>query len=203
MNGFFLNTLYTLMTLLLNRKRLHPRSCTSTRMITFLNYYNLAFLHPWERLARSRVYFAVTAKDHYELLSEVAMLFRQITEKILLRIDARGSSDSRGRFKRGPVTAKFNICGRAARLCIRGAKEFAVAAIVGTISAIFRDHVLLKLSVIKGQRQFPQVNSSRSFIRHVKCYELCQMSILIVRNFLNFYNQILFLDCKIFNSFHI
>lgn len=78
------------MTLLPNRKRLHPRSRTSTRMITFLNYCNLAFLHSRERLARSRVHFVVRTKDHYELLCEAAMLFRQITEKILLRIDSRG-----------------------------------------------------------------------------------------------------------------
>lgn len=79
---------YIWVTLLTNRKRLHSRS--STWMITFLNYCNLAFLHSRDRLARSRVHFAVTTKDHYELLCEAAMLFRQITEKILLRIDSRG-----------------------------------------------------------------------------------------------------------------
>lgn len=81
-----------------------------------------------------------------------------------------GPPGSRGRFKRDPVTAKFNICGRAARLCLRGANEFAVT-IVGTISAIIWNHIFLKLSVIRANGNFPKsiMRPSRSSIRRVEC----------------------------------
>jgi len=55
---------------------------------------------------------------------------------ILPRIDATGSRSRGGRFKRGPVAVKFNICGQRG-LCLRGANEFAAAAAAAVSSARF------------------------------------------------------------------
>jgi len=117
------------------------------RAIAFLNYYNLAFLHPWERfskssrqrIARSRVHFAVTAKD----LTDCPVTPRCYSDKLRREKEKKKEREREregerererkknredflesalrdpGRFKRGRVTAKFNICGRATRLCLQ------------------------------------------------------------------------------------
>jgi hypothetical protein len=53
---------------------------------------------------------------------------------ILPRIDTTGSRSRGGRFKRGPVAVKFNICGQRG-LYLRGANEFAAAVAAAVSSA--------------------------------------------------------------------
>lgn len=79
---------------------------------------------PRRATARSQVYFAVTTKDPTNCSAKprARCYFRQITERgYFLESTLRERlGRPKGRLECGPVTAKFNICGRTRRGLCRG-----------------------------------------------------------------------------------
>lgn len=116
------------MTLLSNRKRLHSRlahvhvddyllKLLQSRVLTLLSA-SRSFTSTFRGYDEGPLRIALRSRD------VIPTNYREDTSSNRLE----GPPGSRGRFKCDPVTAKFNICGRATRLCLRGANEFAVAA---------------------------------------------------------------------------